>query len=62
MTNLEKIRKMSAEEMAEFLKGISFCGRYICKECTARFICEQSGYFLGKIEKTVEVLNEEVKE
>lgn len=62
MTNLEKIRNMTAQEMAKFLHGMGLCGIYTCKECQARFICKPSGYFLGEIEKTVEVLNDEVKE
>lgn len=44
MTNLEKIRNMNAQDMAEFLQSIAFCGSYTCKECKeckeckARFI------------------------
>lgn len=62
MTNLEKIRNMTAQEMAKFLHGMGLCGIYTCKECQARFICKPSGYFLENIEKIIEVLNEEVKE
>ena len=62
MTNLEKIRNMTAKEMAELLKSIAFCGSYSCKECKARFICRPSEYCLVKIEEIVKVLNEEVKE
>lgn len=62
MTNLEKIRQMSTEEMAGFLHSMALCGIYTCKECKARFICKPSGYFLKSIEKIIEVLNDEVKE
>ena len=62
MTNLEKIKNMNADEMAEFLRGMGLCGIYTCIECKARFICKPSGYFLESIEKIIEVLNEEVKE
>ena len=62
MTNIEKIRNMTAEEMAEFLHSMALCGIYTCKECKARFICKPSGYFLEEIEKIIEVLNDEVKE
>ena len=62
MTNIEKIRNMTAQEMAKFLRGMGLCGIYTCKECPARFICKPIGYFLENIEKIIEVLNEDVKE
>lgn len=62
MIDHEKIRNMTAQEMAKFLHGMRLCGIYTCKECQARFICKPSGYFLENIEKIIEVLNEDVKE
>ena len=59
MTNLEKIRKMSAEEMAEFLQNVSYCGSRRCDKCKAGFICNGSGW-LG--ENIVEILNMEVND
>ena len=62
MTNLEKIRNMTAPEMAKFLHSMALCGIYTCKECKASFICKPSGYFLEEIEKIIEVLDEEAME
>ena len=33
MTNLEKIKSMNSEEMAEFINTISHCGEISCKDC-----------------------------
>lgn len=33
MTNLEKIKSMNSEEMAEFINVISHCGEISCKDC-----------------------------
>ena len=62
MTNLEKIKNMTVEEMAEFLQAMAFCVCHTCKECKARFVCKPDGDFIDKIEKFIEVLNEEVEE
>lgn len=58
MTNLEKIRQMTAEEMAEFLKMLAYCGSRPCDKCKAWFICNDSGW-LG--ENLVEILNREAE-
>lgn len=31
MTNLEKIKNITVEEMAEFLQSLAFCESYTCK-------------------------------
>ena len=33
MTNLEKIKSMNSEEMADFIDIISRCGETACKDC-----------------------------
>lgn len=62
MIDHEKIRNMTAQEMAKFLHGMGLCGTYTCKECRARFIYKPGIYFRKKIEEIIEVLNEDVKE
>lgn len=45
MTNLEKIRAMSAEELAEWLEHITHCcaSKDLCFECPFTFICNKEG-------------------
>ena len=59
MTNLEKIQKMSADDIAAFLRSIASCGGIMCGNCEAKFLCEPSKCF-G--EDVVEILNMEVNE
>lgn len=45
MTNLEKIRSMSAEELAGWLEHITDCcsSNGLCLECPFAFICNKEG-------------------
>ena len=42
MTNLEKIRKMYVEKMAEFLQCVAICEiSSRCESCKAKFVCNE---------------------
>lgn len=60
MTNLEKIRQMSAEEMAEFLQHVARCEISLrCESCVANFICDE---IITSAYSIIRKLNEEAKE
>ena len=52
MTNADRIRAMSDEEMAEFIMGTINCDGYECGECP----------FCGPVEKILDWLQQPVKE
>ena len=60
MTNLEKIRQMSAEEMAEFLQCVYRCALDIlCELCAANFICDK---IMSSKYELIRKLNAEVED
>lgn len=60
MTNLEKIRQMSVNEMAEFLQCVARCEISLrCESCKANFICKE---IITSTYSIIRKLNEEAKE
>lgn len=56
MTNIEKIRAMSAEELAGWLEHITDCcsSGGMCLECPFAFICNKEGGLKNWLESEVE--------